>query len=114
MIFREPPTSQWEAFDFALAEAYQTLQDETCPLCGNYLWLCRSGGRDVDFKVETITCHASRALEAYKDKSAPKDQRASKEVKASWGKSYSTTPYVPPMSDRKSLPTRREYYESMR
>ncbi len=60
MIFYEQPTDPWTPYDFKLLEAYQILQDETCPTCGNPIWICRTTNSDVVFKMRKTTCFAER------------------------------------------------------
>lgn len=90
------------------------LQDETCPKCGQPIWLCRSSSNNVQFRVESDTCFADRAMKEKEDRNKPKGQKkASKEEKAEWGKFYYTVPYVPPTADGE-MPTRMEYYDSLK
>lgn len=60
MVFYQQPNMPWTEFDFKLLEAYQILQDETCPSCGNPIWICRTENRDVRFKMQSTTCFADR------------------------------------------------------
>jgi hypothetical protein len=67
------PRSGWTAADHALAEAYQILQDETCPECGNAVWVCRSPNNSLIFEANWDVCQASAAREiAEKKKPTPK------------------------------------------
>ena len=110
MIFHEQPTDPWLPFDFKLLEAYQMLQDETCPQCGHPIWLCRSTSNNVAFKVQTATCYADRALKEAEDSKKPKKEKADKATRSEWGEYKYTLPYTPPNSEG-GLPTRREFYE---
>lgn len=60
MLFYEQPSDPWTPYDFKLLEAYQILQDETCPVCGNPIWICRSTDSDIVFKMQNTTCFADR------------------------------------------------------
>lgn len=66
MIFHEPPSDPWVAFDFKLLEAYQILQDETCPSCGNPIWICRSSNHRIRFKMQKSVCFAEKYEEEWK------------------------------------------------
>lgn len=108
LIFHEQPQSKWERFDFLLLEAYQILQDETCPKCGNFVWLCRSDNAFVEFRVQEDVCMADKKMEEYKSKKSK--AKPSKEDKARWGViSYTTLN----MLNDQQPPTRKEYYESL-
>lgn len=113
MIFYEQPTDPWVKFDFMLIEAYQILQDETCPKCGHPVWLCRSSDPRVQFRVTSNVCFAERALKEYEDQKKPRTQRE-KDMKTrkEWGSFYSTSPFVPKNIEGE-LPTRTEFYEEM-
>lgn len=110
MIFHEQPTAPWVAFDFILLEAYQRLQDETCPKCGHPVWLCRSSSTDVDFEVHTAYCFAEKALKEAEDKAKPRDSRAKREEKKTWGEFRYAVPTSP---QGRELPSRSEYYDSL-
>lgn len=109
MIFYEQPTDKWTRFDFLLLEAYQILQDETCPQCGQPVWICRSDSSDVNVKVRTATCNVTAEVEK---------KRKAMEKKAQNGKAalkpgeylYPVVEPVPIPGAR--LPTRREFYEA--
>lgn len=115
LVFHEQPHDPWEPFDFLLLEAYQILQDETCPKCGHFVWLCRSDNRLLEFKVRTDICAADKTLkQAEYDARPPKDKnsRKDKELISSFGKFQYTVPSM--MFGEKSLPTRSDYYKSLR
>lgn len=101
MIFREQPSLEWEPFDFALTEALEILESETCGMCGHPVWLCDSKSRYLEFKTRTRICRATVVIE---NKRNPKAER---EDKANFGKTYYA---VPEMRFDKPLPTRNEYY----
>ena len=113
MIFHEQPTDPWVPFDFKLLEAYQILQDETCPKCGHPIWLCRSTSQGIQFKVKSDVCYAEKALEEHRvSQMKSKDRAEAKKNKAEWGRFFFTQPYNPPNVDA-ALPTRTEYYETL-
>lgn len=116
MIFREQPDEPWTDFDFALIEAYQTIQDETCPQCGNPVWLCRSDSKEIYASVKTGECRGAKALEKYKDSKKSAKDRAKKEEAREWGKSYFVEFDLLPIekADGKTMPTRKDYYEGLK
>lgn len=88
------------------------LQDETCPKCGQPIWLCRSDSNNVAFKVQSDTCFAEKALKSVEDSKKDKKERAKPTERKEWGKFYYTVPYVPP-SVEGDLPSRMDYYTSL-
>lgn len=90
------------------------LQDETCPKCGQPVWLCRSDSNNVAFKVQSDTCFADKALKAYEDNKKDRKERAKPAEKKDWGKFFYTVPYVPPQAEGAELPSRLEYYNGVR
>lgn len=88
------------------------LQDETCPRCGQPIWLCRSDSTNVAFKVASDTCFAEKALKATEDNRKDKKDRAKPAERKEWGKFYYTVPYVPPTAEG-DLPSRMEYYKAL-
>lgn len=114
MIFYEQPSAEWVPFDFKLLEAYQILQDETCPKCGHPIWLCRSDSNRVDFKVRSAVCQADKALKLY-EAGQIKDRKEKSEAmkdRANMGRYFYTEPYNPPESEG-GLPTRRDFYDAI-
>lgn len=112
MLFHEQPTDPWNQYDFKLLEAFQILKDETCPQCGNPVWLCHSDSPNVAFKAWETVCHATKEMLRREDSKKPRKERASKDEKAEWGKTTSMIAYKPEYADGE-MPTRREYYESL-
>lgn len=114
LIFHEQPHKPWEPFDFLLLEAYQILQDETCPRCGHFVWLCRSDDNRLDFKVRTDVCAADRKLKLAEYNAKPPKERDAKKDKAligSFGKFFYTVPEM--ILDDVKMPTRADYYRSL-
>lgn len=111
MLFYEQPTDPWLPFDFKLLEAYQILQDETCPICNQPTWLCRqTENPNLTFKVKTATCFADRELkkaEAAAEKAKTKNAQKSRQALGT----YKYT--VAEMIDGSDLPTRADYFESL-
>lgn len=112
MIFHAQPTEPWVAFDFKLLLAYQSLMDETCPHCHNFVWLCRTTDSRVQFRVRNTTCHAERKLLEYEDSKKKREDRAGKDERKTWGVHYYTEPFVPENVEG-DLPTREEYYKTL-
>lgn len=114
MLFHEQPTESWTEYDFKLLEAYQRLQDETCPKCGHPVWLCRSTSNHVEFRVREAYCAAERALKEkdFSQRSSGDRKKMDKKERASWGRFYYTEPVVPSVVGG-NLPTRKEFYEEM-
>ena len=91
------PQSGWTLEDHALAVAYQTLNDETCPECGHPVWICRSSNNRLKLTVGTETCYVSKAKETSKKKLKPGEFL-----------------YVrPEMTDGSPLPDRDAYYKEL-
>lgn len=107
MIFREQPTDPWEDFDFLLLEAFQAMQDEQCPKCGNPVYLCRSTSNLFRWKIKSDVCQAERALKEHANSQLPsKDQEKDKRVKREWGLVEWA---IPEMWDKNmAMPSRRE------
>lgn len=91
------PRSKWTPEDHVAAIAYQMVNDETCPECGNPVWVCRSTNRDIEFTVEFGTCYVDKAKSSSKKKLKDGDFL-----------------YVRPrMRDGSALPDRDEYYQNL-
>ena len=76
MLFHEQPNKKWTKFDFLLIEAYQMLQDETCQLCGNPVWICINEFADnVGFKIKTAKCFAKAELDMYQEREEKKNKK---------------------------------------
>lgn len=99
--------------DFKLLEAYQILQDEMCPQCGQPTWLCRNTDDRIAWKVESSICYSTRTKEEREwhknNKGSPK-----REERQNWGVFTYATPHVASHYDEgTALPTRKEYYENV-
>lgn len=97
------PDDAWDQTDKKLAVAMHILNKQTCPKCGQPLWICRSDDRNLTFKVKKGICHASKALE---DKQNA-DEKAKRKLKN--GEFYYS---VPDMLFGNPFPTRAEWLES--
>lgn len=107
MIYHEQPTKKWKPFDFLLLEAYQILQDETCPQCGQPVWLCRSTDSNVNISVQRARCFVTAELEKAQDNLNKKGN--SKSLK---GGEYLYAK-VEPIMPGTELPSREDYYNSL-
>lgn len=103
MVFHAQPTEPWESFDFKLLEAFQILQDETCNMCGQPIWICRSDSSRIRIKVLKAQCNVSAELE----KKQQSDEKAKRKLKP--GEYYYTKVDT---FDKGFLPTREEFYEA--
>lgn len=103
MIYHVQPNEPWEPSDFKLIEAYQILQDETCSMCGQPIWICRSDSSDIQIKVRKAQCNVSAETE----KKQAADEKAKRKMKP--GEYYYT---VVDTYSGGYLPTRTEFYEA--
>jgi len=95
--------------DRALLEAYQILEDEKCPECGQPTWICRNDDANLQFTVKKDVCYAKRAVEEKNaDLKSVKDSKERAKIRAGWGAIEYPSPY---MIDGSPIPTRREYYD---
>ena len=91
------PTDGWNASDKKLAMAWTILQKETCPQCGQPLWICRSNNKNLLFSIRKDTCYAYAELEKW---------QKGKNSKLKNGEH----PYiVPKMRNDEPMPTRKQY-----
>lgn len=106
MIFHEQPTEEWSSFDFRLVEAYQILQDETCPSCGNPIWICRSTNDNVRFKIEKTTCFAEREYKMWEERKRKRKKDWEPDPGDQW---YPLAVTI----DGGLLPSREDYYKEL-
>lgn len=106
MLFHKQPTEPWERLDFLLLEAYQILQDESCPQCGNPIWICKSTDPDVQFKMASTVCYATRTEEQW----IKRKQNANKNWEPKPGETWYPVPYT---ISGNQLPTRYDYLKSL-
>lgn len=106
MLFHEQPTDPWVELDFLLVEAMQILEEETCPECGNPIWVCRNEfAGNVGFKVRTTICYARAELEKWQE---------AEEKKKSSTKRYGASPYTVAYTyDDSAMPSRMQYYREL-
>ena len=116
MVLRQQPNEEWSEADFKLVEAYDIIESEKCPQCGNPIWLCHSENPNLQFEVKVSTCYASIAVEGWQEAR----QKANRPVKR--GENPYAIPYVLQFGedgmpikkyDFDSLPTKREYIDSL-
>lgn len=114
MVLRVQPNRDWESLDFKLLEAYQIMQDEQCPQCGNPIWLCRSDSADIEWTVQGSRCYATKRIEEHRDEKKKKDNKAKSDERAEWGVQYfPNARVVKPRAEAGAvLPTRSDFYES--
>lgn len=115
MIFHEQPDEPWSKHDFLLLEAFQMLKNETCPKCGQPVWLCRSESNEFEWKIDSFVCQAERLLKTKEWKrTAKKGEKVDPKERAEWGKEYYA--YPEPLRDAgfTELPTRAAFYDSLR
>lgn len=112
MVYYEQPDEEWTPLDFQLLEAYQIIQDEKCPQCGNPIWLCRSNDNNIEWVTREDICYASRAKE---EKAANRDKKPREKIdaktRAKWGRiDYVTPRVISAAPEGTELPTRKEFY----
>lgn len=98
------PTANWTNVDHLLAEAFTRMQDETCPQCGQPIWLCRSNDPNLQWKVRSDTCSASAEKEKYDEK------ESAKKGKKKYGQFHYLEPYTV-FGD--PIPTRDAFFEAL-
>ena len=108
IVYGKPVGDEWDAMDRALIEAYQILDDERCPECGQPTWICRNDDPNIQFEVKKDICYAKRVIEEKNaDLKSTKDPKERAKMKASWGAIEYPAPFT---IDGSPLPTRQEYY----
>lgn len=112
MLFYAQPDEPWTPFDFKILEAYQIMEDEQCPKCGQPIWLCRSTDNRIEWKLDSSICYASRKQEESQWYRHNPKKKPDKSERADWGKSYFPVPFVPDNVGGE-LPTRDEFYASL-
>lgn len=96
------PSDGWSRADKKLAMAWTILQRETCSICGQPLWICRSSNKNLMFSVKTDICYANAELEKWKASRKAKNLKKGEH------------PYVvPKMYNDEKLPTRQAYLEEL-
>lgn len=106
MLFHEQPDLPWTKFDFLLLEAYQMLQDETCSMCGNPIWICRNEyANNVGFKVKSAKCFAKAELDKHQERESKKKSKNKKHGEQEYILAYAY--------DGGELPTRMSYLNAI-
>lgn len=98
------PYGSWSGMDYVVAEAFQRLEDETCPECGNPMWVCRSRSNDITFPVYTDTCRVEKAKQE-----AAKDRRGKERTLKPGEFRY----VVPKMRGSAPMVTREDYLKTL-
>lgn len=62
MILGKDSRKPWSEMDILLATAHQTLENERCPQCGMYVWMCHTTDPDMQFEITEDLCEATRAV----------------------------------------------------
>lgn len=112
LLFHEQPTDPWKKADFLLLEAYQILQDETCPTCGNPIWICRAEDDNIRFKMESSVCFADKTETEWRNQKDRNAKRVGK--KEAWEPAPGEQWFpIPITQDGGPLPTRFAYYKGL-
>lgn len=94
--------TEWSQMDKKLVMAWTILQKETCQMCGQPLWICRSSEKNLQFKVRRDLCYASAELEKWKKSKAAKNLKDGE------------YPYVvADMIGDENLPSRKAYLQEL-
>ena len=89
------PRSNWSDADHSVAEAYQRLDDETCPQCGHPVWICRSGNNMLDLTPQWDVCRVTKSIQGSKRDAKPGEF------------AY----IIPKMRGNRPMVTREDYYD---
>jgi hypothetical protein len=84
--------------------AYEFLQNETCPECGEPVWVCHNDSNDIQFKGRETICYKTRARIQYKEE-------RTKVPKKSRDKQAGITYLVRTVFESGKLPRRKRYYK---
>lgn len=108
LIYKDrQPSDDWDDVDKKLAVAAHILKKQTCPKCGQPLWICRSDDANLDFVVRTAVCYSTKALETARNKRQKSNQKG-KDLKPG------EFEYVEPvMLFDKKMPTRDGWLRSL-
>ena len=64
MILGEDNRTAWSKLDVLIMQAYQILEDERCPQCGMYQWLCRiDDDPNLQIRISRDKCIAREEIE---------------------------------------------------
>ena len=108
VLLREPdPQGDWSPVDYALVDAYYTMDREVCTICNNPVWLCHSLDNRIEFKPVIRTCFAKAEIEDFEKTEKGKNLSAGEYIIARpIGLEDGAGNFDP-------LPTRHEAYEKM-
>jgi hypothetical protein len=86
--------------DYALALAYETIEQEKCPKCGVPIWYAYSENNAIAFEHDHIDCQACM----FDEQNTPKKER----------QKPGRTKYVKPIPEEGcELPTRQDFQQEM-
>ena len=55
------------------------LQDETCSMCGNPIWICRNEyANNIGFKIKSSKCFAKAELDKHQERESKKKSKVKK------------------------------------
>ncbi len=101
ILHGKQPSDPWTDEDKKLALAWVILQKETCPKCGQPLWICRSSDKNLGFKTKKGLCYSARENEEWMKKN---------EKRLRLGEFAYTVAYT---YDGGPMPTRKQWLESL-
>lgn len=82
------------------------LQDETCSMCGNPIWICRNEyASSVGFKIKSAKCFAKAELDRHQEREAKKKSKTKKHGEQEYVLAYAY--------DGSELPTRMSYLNAI-
>jgi len=107
------PSSEWEALDFLLVKAYETVLNYRCPQCGEWVWVCSDEvpqSAAVSHSFKKVLCRKSYARERFTDSLKDNKHRAGNEEKKMWGISLKSESKIDALyAERHSMPTIDDY-----
>lgn len=110
LVYGEAVEKPWSTKDKMLVEAYQILEDEKCPECGNPIWICRNEDSNIQFKVRKTTCYGKRRMDEHRTDLKSMSTKEKNKARQDWGKIEWPEPFT---LDETPLPTRREFFERL-
>jgi hypothetical protein len=87
--------------------AYELLQDEICPECGEPVWICHNESKDIQFTGKETICYKTKARIQYKEKRT----KVSKEHQ---DKQAGITYLVRTVFESGKLPLRKRFYKEQK
>lgn len=111
LVYGESVEGEWTRRDKALLEAYQILEDERCPECGNPVWICRNEDSNIRFRVKKTICYAKRQLDEHRTDLKGMKPMEKKKAREGWGLIEYPEAFT---LDDSPLPTRKEFYDNLK